>query len=129
LEDLTPGTRVRGLLPDRPVTVVHADWHGMQVITLTYRDDGGVVGNQLLCRDDEARLRLEAAAAAFAFDGDGTLFRLASEAMRIRLAYLFDPMPAVNIWSRSRRNSTVLGATPLITKEGLDLRRCWSRDL
>src|SRR6266542_4247304 len=96
LEELTPGARVRGLLPDRTVAVVHADWHGTQAITLTYRDDGGTVGNQLLYRDDEPRLQLDAASAAFAFDGDGTLFRLASEAMRIRLAYLFDPMLAVN---------------------------------
>lgn len=30
------------------------------------------------------------------FDGDGALFRLVSEAYRIRLAYLFDPMLAVH---------------------------------
>ena len=32
----------------------------------------------------------------FAFDGDGRLFRLASEALRIRLAHLSDPYAAVH---------------------------------
>src|SRR6266511_5084780 len=50
----------------------------------------------LLYGDDEARLEVEAPGAAFAFDGDGRLFRLVSEALRIRLAYLFDPLLAVH---------------------------------
>ena len=41
LEDLTPGARVRGVLPDRAVTVVQVEWHGTQALTLTYRDDDG----------------------------------------------------------------------------------------
>jgi superfamily II DNA or RNA helicase len=96
LEDLTPGARVRGILPELPVTVVQTAWHGTAAITLTYRDDQGRVGDQLLYRDDEARVEVEVPGSAFAFDGDGRLFRLASEAMRIRLAYLFDPLLAVH---------------------------------
>jgi len=96
LEELTPGTRIRGVLPGQPVTVVAADWHGSNAITLTYRADGGRTDAELLYREDEARLEVEEAGAAFAFDGDGTLFRLASEALRISLAYLFDPLLAVH---------------------------------
>src|SRR5438093_3012068 len=96
LEELTPGGRVRGIVPEHAVTVVQTAWHGTSAITLTYRDDQGRVGDQLLYRDDEARLEIEAPGAAFAFDGDGRLFRLVSEALRIRLAYLFDPLLAVH---------------------------------
>ncbi len=96
LEDLTPGTRIRGVLPEHPITVVAADWHGTNAITLTYRTDGGRTDAELLYRDDETRIEIESAGAAFAFDGDGKLFRLASEALRIRLAYLFDPLLAVH---------------------------------
>ena len=32
----------------------------------------------------------------WSFDGDGQLFRLVSEALRIRLAHLFDPVLAVH---------------------------------
>ncbi len=96
LEDLAPGTRVGGVLPDRAVTVVQAEWHGTQALTLTYRDDAGRVDHQLLYRDSEARLEIEETGRAWAFDADGSLFRLVSEALRIRLAYLFDPYLAVH---------------------------------
>jgi SNF2 family DNA or RNA helicase len=96
LEDLTPGARVRGVLPDRPVTVVQVEWHGTQALTLTYRDDQGRVDNELLYRADEARLEIEETGRAWSFDADGKLFRLVSEALRIRLAHLFDPYLAVH---------------------------------
>lgn len=54
-EDRTPGARVRGLIPERTVEVVHLTWHGTEAATLTYRDGDGRVGEQLLDRDDEAR--------------------------------------------------------------------------
>jgi SNF2 family DNA or RNA helicase len=96
LEDLVPGARVRGVVATRPVTVVQSKWHGTEAITLTYRDDEGNVGERLLFRDDEPGLELDAGARAWAFDADGRLFRLVSEAVRIRLAYLFDPLLAVH---------------------------------
>src|SRR5262245_50689338 len=91
LEDLTPGARVRGVLAHRPVTVVAVEWHGTSACTLTYRDDAGRVDNELLYRNDESRLAVEEVGRAWSFDADGKLFRLASEAYRIRLAHLFDP--------------------------------------
>jgi SNF2 family DNA or RNA helicase len=96
LEDLTPGARVRGVLPDRAVTVVQTEWHGTNAVTLTYRDDQGRVASEILYRDASARLELEAGGRAWSFDADGELFRLASEALRIRLAHLFDPYLAVH---------------------------------
>ena len=54
------------------------------------------MANQLLYRDSEPALALVAAGVPWAFDSDGALFRLVSEAHRIRLAYLFDPLLAVS---------------------------------
>jgi superfamily II DNA or RNA helicase len=96
LEDLTPGARVRGVLPDRAVSVVQVEWHGTSAITLTYRDDNGRSDHELLYRDAESRLAIEDEGRAWSFDADGSLFRLASEALRIRLAHLFDPYLAVH---------------------------------
>src|SRR3954453_9008208 len=96
LEDMTPGARVLGVLPDRAVTVVQAEWHGTQALTLTYRDDGGRVDHELLYRPNESALEIEEEGRAWSFDADGQLFRLASEALRIRLAHLFDPYLAVH---------------------------------
>jgi superfamily II DNA or RNA helicase len=97
LEELTPGTVVRGLIADGSVTVVAARWHGTSALTLTYRDAAGRVDEQLVYRDDEPTLAVEAVGRAWAFDADGHLFRLVSEARRIQLAYLFDPMLAVHL--------------------------------
>jgi len=96
LEELTPNVRVRGVLPGRLVTVVQAAWHGTQALTLTYRDDTGRVDQELLYRADERRLEVDGPGAAWSFDADGRLFRLVSEALRIRLAHLFDPYLAVH---------------------------------
>lgn len=56
----------------------------------------GKVANELLYRHDEPRLDLVEQGRPWSFDGDGTLFRLVSEAHRIRLAHLFDPVLAVH---------------------------------
>jgi superfamily II DNA or RNA helicase len=96
LEDLTPGARVRGVLADRTITVVQVQWHASSALTLTYRDDAGTVAQELIYRDGEPRLEVEASGRAWSFDADGHLFRLASEARRIQLAYLFDPYIAIS---------------------------------
>jgi len=96
LEDLKPAARVRGVVPDGPVEVVQVTWHGTSAVTLTYRDQEGRPGHELLYRADERRLAFEEPGPAWAFDVDGKLFRLVSEALRIRLAYLFDPYLAIH---------------------------------
>jgi superfamily II DNA or RNA helicase len=97
LEDLVPGAAVRGVVADQAVSVVACRWHGSAAVTLTYRDPSGRVDERLVYRDDEARLSIEAQGAAWTFDADGAAFRLVSEARRIRLAHLFDPMLAVHL--------------------------------
>ncbi len=96
LEDLKQGARVLGILPDAAVTVVNVRWHGSTVVELTYRTDDGKLGNELLYRDNEAGLSLIEPGRAWAFDGDGSLLKLVSEARRIQLAHLFDPLFAVH---------------------------------
>ncbi len=96
LEDLTPNALLYGILPDTPVTVVSLQWFGDHAVELTYKDPAGRLGNVLLYRNDEARLELVEQGRPWSFDGDGALFRLVSEAHRIRLAYLFDPVLAVH---------------------------------
>src|SRR5665811_1357063 len=95
LEALTPGARVRSVVVGSAVTVISAQWHGSNAITLTYRDDAGSVAQTLLYRDVEPSLIVEQAARSYACDGDPNLFRLAAEALRIRMAARFDPMLAV----------------------------------
>ena len=96
LEDLQPRCAVRGVHPDGLVTVVSVQWFGSEALELTYKTAAGAVANELLYRDDEDRLEVVAAGRPWSFDGDGALFRLVSEAQRIRLAHLFDPVLAVH---------------------------------
>ena len=96
LEDLQPQASVRGLLPDSAITVVNVQWHGSEAVELTYKTAEGRVANELLYRHDEPRLELVEKGRPWSFDGDGALFRLVSEANRIRLAHLFDPVLAVH---------------------------------
>jgi hypothetical protein len=96
LEDLKPNAAVRGVLPTSMVTVVSVQWYGSEAVELTYKDPTGKVANELLYRHDEPRLEIAEEGRPWSFDGDGGLFRLVSEAQRIRLAYLFDPALAVH---------------------------------
>jgi superfamily II DNA or RNA helicase len=96
LEDLKPNASVRGILPNGLVTVVSIQWHGSAAIELTYKTPEGRVANELLYRHDEPRIEVAEEGRPWSFDGDGGLFRLVSEAPRIRLAHLFDPVLAVH---------------------------------
>ncbi len=96
LEDIEAQAAIRGILPDCSVTVVNVQWFGSEALELTYKDPAGRVANQLLYRHDEPRLEILEKGRPWSFDGDGALFRLVSEAHRIRLAHLFDPLLAVH---------------------------------
>src|ERR1039457_3820741 len=96
LEDLQPTAALRGILPEEVVTVVSVQWFGSEALELTYKGASGRVANELLYRHDEARLQVVEHGRPWSFDGDGHLFRLVSEAHRIRLAHLFDPVLAVH---------------------------------
>ncbi len=96
LEDLKPNAAVRGILPDCLVTVVSVQWFGSEAIELTFKNPTGDVANELLYRHDENRIEVVEQGRPWSFDGDGSLFRLVSEAHRIRLAHLFDPVLAVH---------------------------------
>ena len=96
LEDLLPTAAVRGVLPDELVTVVSVQWFGSEALELTYKTSLGRVANELLYRHDEPRIEVVENGRPWSFDGDGALFRLVSEAQRIRLAHLFDPVLAVH---------------------------------
>jgi SNF2 family DNA or RNA helicase len=96
LEQLTPNAAVRGILPDGLVTVVSVQWFGSEAIELTYKSADGKVANELLYRHDEPRIEVVELGRPWSFDGDGALFRLVSEAHRVHLAHLFDPVLAVH---------------------------------
>ena len=95
LEDLKPGMRILGLASDT-VAVVALEFQGADAVTVTFRLSSGRLDEQILFRADESRLRLQPESSRWSFDADGADFRLAAEALRIRMAGLHDPMLAVS---------------------------------
>jgi superfamily II DNA or RNA helicase len=91
LEEITKGSRIRGLSPSGPVTVIDAEWMGVDVVNLVFEDPAGRVQRELVYRDAEAALEPDGGGRPWSLDADAGLFLLASEAKRIELAYLFDP--------------------------------------
>jgi hypothetical protein len=94
-DDIKPGSRLRGLDSAGIAEVVQVTRFGADALNLVFRVDGRV-GERLVYRGEETSLEPVAGGRAYAFDADGGLLRLASEAYRIRLAHLFDPYLAVN---------------------------------
>ena len=79
-----------GLDPAGIAEVVQIARFGPDALNLVFRV-GGRVGERLVYRGEENSFEFVEPGRSYAFDADGSLLRLASEAYRIRLAYLFDP--------------------------------------
>ena len=96
LEEIKSQSTLTGIVPGQSVSVINVLWHGSQAIELTYKTSDGHLSNLLLYRSDESRLEVVNEGRPWSFDGDGSLFRLVSEAQRIHLAHLFDPLLAIH---------------------------------
>ena len=96
LEQITVGSNVTGLAGREPVTIVAVKWYGTSVLEVTFKNGKGELGHQLVYRDDESAINILDSNLPWSFDADSDLLRLASEAYRINLAYIFDPYLAVH---------------------------------
>ena len=96
LEDLQVDTHVVGVEPSGQVKVLYVKKAGPDAVDVTYELLSGQVLKKTLFRADEAKLSVASAARVFPFDAKPEAFKLAAEATRIKLAYLFDPMMAVH---------------------------------
>jgi SNF2 family DNA or RNA helicase len=96
LEQLQRNVMVRGIVPGQIVTLIDVEMNGPNAVTVVYRQGNGKIGDTLLFRENEPDLVIVQAERLWAFDVDGALLRLVSEAYRIQLAHLFDPLLAVH---------------------------------
>jgi SNF2 domain-containing protein/uncharacterized protein DUF499 len=94
-EDIKPGVHLRGFDAGGIAEIVSVSKFGNDAINLVFRVNGKVA-ERLVYRGEETAFEFIRAGRAYAFDADGSLLRLASEAYRIRLAHLFDPYLAVS---------------------------------
>lgn len=96
LESITKGTYLKGIIPNQIVEVIDAVWHGDDVIEVTFKDSLGNPNNEILYRDNEVNLEIVTSSAPWSFSASSDKFKLVSEAYRIKLAYVFDPMMAIH---------------------------------
>jgi len=96
LEDLNLGMALTGLEPSAVATVMAVIPIAADAVQIIYKTPDGALKERMLGRADEGGVALATAQRPWAFDGDGANFKLALEAKRIDLAFLFDPMMAVH---------------------------------
>ena len=96
LEKLQSKMRVNGILPDQTVELVALERTGPSSVSVAYRRADGNLGERVLYRSDEATLFELTDERRWSFDGDGRPLSLVSEAYRIQLGHLFDPLLAVH---------------------------------
>lgn len=96
LEEIKAGANIAGVEPSLIVSVVAAVPISADSVRIVYQTPDGTLRDRLVCRDDESSISVATQERPWSFDGDGEVFKLAVEAKRIDLAFLFDPMMAVH---------------------------------
>ncbi len=96
LEDIKAGLALAGLEPAALGSVVAVVPIAEGTVQVIYKTPDGTLKDRLLNRADESTVSLATSECPWSFDGDGDAFKLAVEAKRIDLAFLFDPMMAVH---------------------------------
>ncbi len=96
LEELKPGISLDGIEPTLVATVIAVVPIADGAIQLIYKIPDGTIKDRLMGRADESSITMAVTEKPWEFDGDGEAFKLAVEAKRIDLAFLFDPMMAVH---------------------------------
>ena len=96
LPSIQPGMSLVGVEPTQIVSVIAAVKISDAALQIVYRLPDGSIKERLLADADCESISEAVAAHPWRFDGDGEAFKLAVEAKRIDLAFLFDPMMAVH---------------------------------
>ena len=96
LEDIKPGISLSGLEPIAVASVIAVVPIADGAVQVIYKNPDGTIKDRLLGRSDESSISITIQERPWAFDGNGEDFKLAVEAKRIDLAFLFDPMMAVH---------------------------------
>lgn len=95
-EDIKIGCFLKGLEPVSVCSVMAANRIGPVSLQVIYKTPEGALKDRLLGLHDLESIELATHECPWSFTGDAASFKLAVEAKRIDLAFLFDPMMAVH---------------------------------
>ncbi|WP_072804376.1 helicase-related protein [Rhodococcoides yunnanense] len=96
MQELVPGIRLQGRWPT-PVEVLSVNRHGQSAASIVVRGADGFVAEEMVFADDLGTTVtiVDDASAPWSLTADPVHFKLATEALRIRMAGVSDPMLAV----------------------------------
>lgn len=97
LEEITPGLSLNGLESSEVASVVPVVQIADGAVQVICHEPRGVIKERLLNRADELGISVATVDRPWSFEGDGEDFKLTVEAKRTDLAFLFDPMMAVQM--------------------------------
>jgi SNF2 family DNA or RNA helicase len=94
--DIKAGLSVRGLIAEQVVQIISVTPVTPEILSVVLKDARGAFSERLLYPADLESCEVVAPAQGTRFDGDPAKLRLVTEALRIRLAHLFDPYMALH---------------------------------
>lgn len=105
LEEIPIGNSLTGIEPTLVVGVVAVRPIADGAVEVIYKTPDGTIRDRLLGRADEESINIATVERPWSSDGVGEAFKLAVEAKRIDLAFLFDPMMAVHDQCRNQQRA------------------------
>jgi SNF2 family DNA or RNA helicase len=96
LEEISQNCVLEGVEPVAIITVSAVVPISGDAVQIFYKTPDGTLKERLITRAEAEKIHVATVERPWAFDGDGDKFKLAVEAKRIDLAFLFDPMMAVH---------------------------------
>jgi superfamily II DNA or RNA helicase len=96
INEIQPGMALTGLEPGVIVSVIATVPIGTASVQVVYKLPQGGIRERLVSSADINTIAVAIKESPWSFDGDGDQFKMAVEAKRIDLAFLFDPMMAVH---------------------------------
>lgn len=96
IADIKPGQQLEGVEPDVVINVDAVRPISEEAVQIFYKKASGALSERLISNLDAEKIHIAVVERPWSFEGDGDAFKLAVEAKRIDLAFLFDPMMAVH---------------------------------
>jgi len=96
IKDIKPGLQLQGIEPDGIINVDAVRPISDDAVQIFYKKPNGALSERLISGVDAKNIQIAVVERPWSFEGDGDAFKLAVEAKRIDLAFLFDPMMAVH---------------------------------
>jgi len=96
ISEIKIGLSLTGLESGLVVSVLAAMPVGTEAVQVIYKLPDGTIRERLVTSSEIHDIAVATTERPWSFDGDGEAFKLAVEAKRIDLAFLFDPMMAVH---------------------------------